>query len=210
MYSASKTTGVNLKADIDLGANDLMRVGALYQHYTLHDWWPASGGGMWPGTFENINDGKRDRLGAFAEWERRIGKQWTTLVGARYERVETDAGTVHGYSTTATNQTIDANAYNARDRNRTDNNVDLTALARYTPNNMTDVEFGLARKVRSPNLYERYTWSTWGMAALMNNFVGDGNGYVGNMDLKPEKAYTASFTFDWHAADRSWELKATP
>src|SRR5574343_710921 len=153
-YSASKTTGVNLKADIDLGANDLMRVGALYQHYTLHDWWPASGGGMMPGTFENINDGKRDRLGAFAEWERRIGKQWTTLVGARYERVETDAGTVHGYSTTATNQTIDANAYNARDRNRTDNNVDLKALARYTPNNMTDVEFGLARKVRSPNLYE--------------------------------------------------------
>lgn len=210
MYSASKTTGVNLKADVDLGANDLLRVGALYQHYTLHDWWPASGGGMMPGTFENINDGKRDRLGAFAEWERRIGKQWTTLVGARYERVETDAGTVRGYSTTATNQTIDANAYNARDRNRTDNNVDLTALARYTPNNMTDVEFGLARKVRSPNLYERYTWSTWSMAALMNNFVGDGNGYVGNMDLKPEKAYTASFTFDWHAADRNWELKATP
>lgn len=217
MYSASKTTGVNLKADVDLGANDLLRVGALYQHYTLHDWWPASGGGMMPGTFENINDGKRDRLGAFAEWERRIGKQWTTLVGARYERVETDAGTVRGYNPSTNgsapmwnNQQIDAAAYNTRDRNRVDNNVDLTALARYTPNNMTDVEFGLARKVRSPNLYERYTWSTWGMAALMNNFVGDGNGYVGNMDLKPEKAYTASFTFDWHAADRSWEFKATP
>ncbi|MFN4324459.1 MAG: TonB-dependent receptor [Azonexus sp.] len=210
MYSASKTTGINLKADVDLGADDLMRVGALYQHYTLHDWWPASGGGMMPGTFENINDGKRDRLGVFAEWERRIGRQWTTLLGARYERVETDAGNVRGYSTTATNQTIDANAFNARDRNRTDNNVDLTALARYTPNTMTDVEFGLARKVRSPNLYERYTWSTWTMAALMNNFVGDGNGYVGNMDLKPEKAYTASLTVDWHAADRTWELKATP
>lgn len=217
MYSASKTTGVNLKADVDLGANDLLRVGALYQHYTLHDWWPASGGGMMPGTFENINDGKRDRLGAFAEWERRIGKQWTTLVGARYERVETDAGIVRGYNPSTNgsapmwnNQQIDAAAYNTRDRNRVDNNIDLTALARYTPNNMTDVEFGLARKVRSPNLYERYTWSTWGMAALMNNFVGDGNGYVGNMDLKPEKAYTASFTFDWHATDRSWELKATP
>ena len=217
MYSASKTTGVNLKADVDLGANDLLRVGALYQHYTLHDWWPASGGGMMPGTFENINDGKRDRLGAFAEWERRIGKQWTTLVGARYERVETDAGIVRGYNPSINgsapmwnNQQIDAAAYNTRDRNRVDNNIDLTALARYTPNNMTDVEFGLARKVRSPNLYERYTWSTWGMAALMNNFVGDGNGYVGNMDLKPEKAYTASFTFDWHATDRSWELKATP
>lgn len=207
MYSASKTTGVNLKADVDLGANDLVRVGALYQHYTLNDWWPASGAGMYPDTFDNIKDGKRDRLGAFAEWERRIGKQWTTLVGGRYERVESDAADIQGYSSS---YAADANAFNNRDHKRIDNNIDLTALARYTPNNTTDVEFGLARKVRSPNLYERYTWSSTTMAALMNNFVGDGNGYVGNLDLKPEKAYTASFTFDWHAADRSWELKATP
>src|SRR5690606_31536038 len=84
------------------------------------------------------------------------------------------------------------------------------ALARYTPADMIDLELGLARKVRTPNLYERYAWSTWSMAAIMNNFVGDGNGYVGNMDLKPEKAYTASLTIDLHAADREWEVKATP
>lgn len=36
----------------------------LYQHYTLEDWWPPSGtGAMSPLTFENINDGKRDRIG---------------------------------------------------------------------------------------------------------------------------------------------------
>ena len=190
-----------------LEAKDLLRVGALYQHYTLNDWWPASGGGMYPNTFDNIKDGKRDRLGAFAEWEHRIGKQWTTLLGARYERVESNAGDIQGYSNS---YAIDANAFNNRDHQRTDNNIDLTALARYTATPMSDIEFGLARKVRSPNLYERYTWSTTTMAALMNNFVGDGNGYVGNIDLKPEKAYTASFTFDWHAADRNWELKATP
>jgi iron complex outermembrane receptor protein len=86
----------------------------------------------------------------------------------------------------------------------------LTALARYTANVNTDIEFGFARKVRSPNLYERYTWSTWSMAAVMNNFVGDGNGYIGNIDLEPEKAHTLSATFDWHAADRNWWLKATP
>ncbi|MDR2186903.1 MAG: TonB-dependent receptor, partial [Azonexus sp.] len=40
--------------------------------------------------------------------------------------------------------------------------------------------------------------------------VGDGNGYVGNPDLKPEKAYTLSAAFDWHAADRRWEFKAMP
>jgi iron complex outermembrane receptor protein len=48
------------------------------------------------------------------------------------------------------------------------------------------------------------------MMAIMNNFVGDGNGYVGNIDLKPEKAHTLSATFDWHAADREWEFKVTP
>jgi iron complex outermembrane receptor protein len=48
------------------------------------------------------------------------------------------------------------------------------------------------------------------MAAVMNNMVGDGNGYIGNIDLKPETAYTLAATFDWHAADRSWEIKATP
>ena len=40
--------------------------------------------------------------------------------------------------------------------------------------------------------------------------MGDGNGYFGNVDLKPEKAHTVSTTFDWHAADREWEFKATP
>ncbi len=214
MYSRGRTTGATVKADIDLGANDLLRVGALYQQYRLHDWWPASGtGSMGPGTFENVNDGKRDRLGVFGEWEGRLNTQWTALLGARYERVESDAGNVRGYSTATDamgNQAADATAFNARSHTRTDNNVDLTALARYTPSNITDIEFGLARKVRSPNLYERYTWSTWSMAAVMNNFVGDGNGYIGDMDLKPETAYTASTTFDFHAADRRWEIKATP
>ncbi len=214
MYSRGRTTGFNLRADIDLSDRDLLRVGTLYQHYTLDDWWPASGtGGMSPLTFENISNGKRDRLGFFTEWEKRLASQWTTLLGARYERVETDAGNVHGYSTAVGamgNQYADSNAFNARDHQRTDNNVDLTALARYTPSNTSDIEFGVARKTRSPNLYERYTWSTWQMAAVMNNFVGDGNGYVGNPDLKPEKAYTASATLDLHSADRAWEFKATP
>jgi iron complex outermembrane receptor protein len=48
------------------------------------------------------------------------------------------------------------------------------------------------------------------MAATMNNFVGDGNGYVGDVNLKPEAAHIASVTFDWHSADREHELKVTP
>jgi len=213
MYSKSTNTGVTAKADIDLGEKDLLRVGGLYQSYRLDDWWPPSGAGMWPGTFDNINDGQRGRAGLFGEWESRFNPQWTSLLGMRYERVTTDAGNVRGYSTAGNamgNQSVDAAAFNARDRERIDHNWDLTALARYAPNANGDIEFGVARKVRSPNLYQRYTWSTWSMAAVMNNMVGDGNGYIGNVDLKAETAYTVAATFDWHAADRSWELKATP
>ena len=217
MYSKSTNTGVTAKADIDLTDKDLLRLGGLYQTYKLDDWWPPSGAAMWPGTFDNINDGQRDRVGLFGEWESRLNQEWKTLLGVRYERVKTDTGNVQGYDPTTNgmgmmlnDQKRDAAAFNARNHERTDNNWDLTALARYTPNANGDIEFGVARKVRSPNLYQRYTWSTWSMAAVMNNMVGDGNGYIGNIDLKPETAYTVAATFDWHAADRSWELKATP
>jgi iron complex outermembrane receptor protein len=217
MYTESSNTGVNLKAEVNLDARNLLRIGGLYQHYTLDDWWPPSGAAMWPGTFDNINDGSRDRLGLFGEWESRINTQWLTLLGARYERVKTDAGNVRGYDPTTNgmgmmvnDQKKDAAAFNAQNREQTDNNWDLTALARYTPDANSDIEFGVARKVRSPNLYERYTWSTWSMAAVMNNLVGDGNGYFGNIDLKPEQAHTLSATLDLHATDRRWEFRATP
>lgn len=213
MDTESKTTGVSAKASIDLTRNDILRLGGEVQQYTLNDWWPPSGAVMWPGTFYNISDGQRDRTALFAEWEGRARPQWMTLLGLRYEHVKTDAGNVSGYAATdgmGSNQLRDSTAFNARSHEKTDNNWDLTALARYTPSATQDIEFGFARKVRSPNLYERYTWSTWQMAALMNNYVGDGNGYLGDIDLKPEKAHTLSATFDWHAANRDWEFKATP
>ncbi|MDP2265833.1 MAG: TonB-dependent receptor, partial [Thiobacillus sp.] len=87
---------------------------------------------------------------------------------------------------------------------------DWTLLARFTPRPTQAYEAGIARKTRSPNLHERYPWSTFSMAALMNNFVGDGNGYIGNLDLKPEVAHTLSATADWHDAEAAkWGLKAT-
>ena len=213
MNSESNTTGATLKVRVALGETDELYLGAELQRYRLDDWWPPSGGGMWPGTFWNIANGERDRSALFAEWEARPGEQWSTLLGVRFERVKTNAGNVVGYNDSPAamgNQYADAAAFNASNRARTDNNWDLSALARYKLDASRDIEFGFARKVRSPNLYERFTWSTWPMAAVMNNFVGDGNGYIGNLDLKPERANAVSATFDWHAADRSWALKATP
>ena len=217
MNSDGKTLGASVKAEIDLSPSDLLRLGSEYQRYRLDDYWPASGtGGMSPNTFENINDGERDRAALFAEWERELNQAWTTQLGVRYERVTSDAGEVHGYDDTdgpmmmRNFQKRDSASFNARDRSQSDNNWDATALARYRHDANLDIEFGLARKVRSPNLYERYTWSTWPMAAIMNNVAGDGNGYVGDVDLKPEAAHIVSTSFDWHSVDRRHELKVTP
>ncbi|WP_246487410.1 TonB-dependent receptor [Ferrigenium kumadai] len=221
MNTQGRTTGVTAKASIVLTEQDFLRVGGEYQNYRLDDWWPAVVGsaGMGPNPFWNINNGKRDRTALFGEWEKNLGQQWLTLLGLRYERVNTNAGQVHGYNLATfptagaggmMNQTRDAVSFNNANRDKTDNNWDMSALARYTANANNDIEFGFARKVRSPNLYERYTWSTANMMSIMNNFVGDGNGYIGDVNLRPEKAHTLSATFDWHATDRDWEFKATP
>ena len=208
MDTEGKTTGVSVKADLILSARDTLRVGAEMQKYSLDDWWLPSGGGMAPNTFNNINNGQRDRFDAFAEWEARWSPQWLSQIGLRSANVRSNSATVQGYNAS---YDADANAFNARDRRRTDHNWDLAALARFTPNANATYEFGIAHKMRSPNLYERYTWSTGGMAMRMINLTGDGNGYVGNPDLKPEQATTLSATADWHdATGEKWGVRVTP
>lgn len=209
MYTDGENIGAVIKGDIMLSARDVLRVGTETQQYRLDDWWPPSGkGGMSPNTFWNIHGGERDRYAAFVEWEAQWSPQWLSLLGLRHETVKMDTGSVQGYNAT---YTTDAAAFNASDREKTDRNWDVTTLARYTPSRTQTIEFGFARKTRSPNLYERYTWSTGGMAMNMINLAGDGNGYVGNLDLDPEIAHTLSATFDWHdAARQDWGLKVTP
>ena len=220
MYTKGVTSGLGLKGAIDLSDKSLVRLGWEYQNYRLDDWWPPSPdcgvgnctGGMAPLTFWNINGGKRIRDGVYAEWEAQQNTQWLSQLGIRYEKVTTDTGTVAGYNATfyTTSSVGTVADFNAMDKKRTDNNIDLTALARYTPEETSTFEFGLAQKTRSPNLYERYDWSTSAMALEMNNFVGDGNGYLGNPNLKPEVAHTLSVTGNWHTVDNSAEFIATP
>ncbi|WP_456417779.1 TonB-dependent receptor plug domain-containing protein [Thiolapillus sp.] len=209
MDTEGDNTGATLKAEIPLSAGELLRIGAEFQQYRLDDWWDPSGRGMWPDTFWNINDGERDRLALYGEWEKQWNPQWQTLFGVRGERVDMDTGDVQGYS--YEKYGADSDAFNAANHEKTDHNIDLTALARFTPNDTTTLEFGYARKTRSPNLYERYTWSTGGMAMRMINWAGDGNGYVGNLDLEPEIAHTLSATFSLHdPSQEKWGLSLTP
>ncbi|QFY89041.2 TonB-dependent receptor [Magnetovirga frankeli] len=209
MDTEADNLGFSLKADVNLNERDLLRIGAEAQNYTLDEWWNASGKGMAPNTYINFNNGERDRRALFGEWEASWSPQWLTQLGLRYERVNMDTGPVQGYSPTY--EGVDASLFNAADRAREDDNIDLTAMARFTPDDTRSIEFGYSRKTRSPNLYERYAWSTHGMSMRMINWAGDANGYVGNLNLEPEVAHSLSATFNLHDPDQTrWGLSITP
>lgn len=209
METEGHNTGLSLKTEIFISQRDLLRVGTELQRYRLDDYWDASGTGMMaPNTFLNINNGERDRYAVFTEWEANWSPRWMTLAGVRYENVRMDTGDVQGYNPM---YMVDANAFNNEEHSKIDDNIDLTMLSRFTPSDSQTYEFGYAQKTRSPNLYERYSWSTNGMAMRMVNLAGDGNGYVGNLELQPEIAHTLSATGNWHdAKQENWNLTLTP
>jgi iron complex outermembrane receptor protein len=225
MYTSGTDSGWSVKGEIPIGKADTLRIGNEFQHTTLDDWWPPVAGmttTMCCSTFVNVNGARRDRLGTWAELEHVFSKEWSALLGVRNDTVWMDTGNVGGYSAVdvgpnmmgmpaRVNYLSDSNAFNARNHARTDVNFDMTALLRWKPLETTDLEFGYARKTRSPNFYERYSWSTGAMASRMISWFGDANGYVGNIDLKPEVAHTLSATMVLHdRAKKAWEVKVTP
>jgi iron complex outermembrane recepter protein len=196
--------GYRIEADIAIAARDTLRFGNELHGQTLDDRWPGAPVGA-QFDYVSINDGTRTQLGTFAEWERRWNGRWITLVGVRNDTIWMDTGPVQGYD--GVDPT--AAAFNASQRARTDVNVDATLLTRYQPDDQESYSMGVARKTRSPNFYERYAWGTNTIGTI--TWFGDGNGYTGNPDLKPETAYTASISGDWHdAAARLWEVKLAP
>jgi iron complex outermembrane receptor protein len=233
MNTDAREIGYNISASTPVSDVHVIKVGTDFDKYRLDDWWPAAGGmmaGMNPYTFENINDGKRDRIGLFAESDYQWSDKFSTLIGIRGDFVRMDTGDVSGYNNgkgmyagpMKANDPIDAAGFNALDHSKNDNNIDFTLAGAYEYSDTTDLELGFARKTRSPNIYERYAWAggygsnptTSGPIAMdmaMINWFGDGNGYVGNLDLEPEVAYTLSATATLHdSAKKEFEIKFTP
>jgi iron complex outermembrane receptor protein len=213
MDTHGRDLGYSLRLQLPLSERHTLQVGNEFHRFALDDTWPPVPGAdpyMGPNEFVDINGGHRVRLGSFAEAASKWNSKWTTLLGVRNDTVWTNAGPVSGYSETMM-YAPDAAAFNAQSHARNDVNFDLTALARYQRGRTVSFEAGYARKTRSPNLYERYAWSTNWMASGMINWFGDGNYYVGNLDLKPEVAHTLSGTASFHDPVRQrWEVRATP
>ena len=211
MNTHGRDLGYSVRYESAFTARHTFRAGNELHRLRLDDWWPPVAGMapmMGPDTFININNGRRTRLGTYAEFFSHWNSRWSTLLGVRNDTVWSDAGNVQGYSDM---YAADAAAFNAENHSRTDVNFDLTALARYDADEHATVEFGYARKNRSPNLYERYTWSTGMMAASMIGWFGDGNMYYGNVALKPETGNVVSGTLLLRGqTPKPWEVKLTP
>jgi iron complex outermembrane receptor protein len=212
MYVNGQDYGYKVKAEINASAVDVVRLGNELHLQHLDDYWtpvPGMAPMMCCSTFLSINNGQRNVLGTFVEWERHWTPQWTTLLGLRNDDVFMTTGDVQGYDPMMYG--ADAAAFNALNHNKTDINFDATALVRFTPAPGRQYEFGYTRKTRSPNLYERYAWSTDTMASTMIGWFGDGNGYVGDVNLKPEVAHTFAATANLSdASEGFWSFKATP
>ncbi|NLR72066.1 TonB-dependent receptor [Novosphingobium sp. ERN07] len=214
MVTEVHTFSTALKLDLPVSPRDTLRVGGEYHHQWLNDYWPPVTGNMMmgPNTFVNINAAHRNRLGAFAEWEAHWSDRLSSVVGVRLDRVSMNAGIVQPYSTSMMNMddAMAAAAFNAASHARRDNNWNASALVSYAPADGVAIELGYAHKTRSPNLYERFSWGRGAMSSRMIGWYGDGNGYVGNLNLKPERADTVSAAAEFKGADDAWSLRIAP
>ena len=210
-----KSSGVAAKADIALDARQILRVGGEFHHQALDDSWPAVAGSMMmgPNTYLNVNDGRRDRFGAFAELDTRWTDKLSSVIGVRHDAVSMNTGKVQPYSTgmMSMKDAMAATAFNAADHKHDDSNWGASALVRYAPRDGLTLEAGYARKTQSPNLYQLYAWGRGAMSSQMIGWYGDGNGYVGNLALKPQKADTFSGAVQFAGGGQDgWRLKIEP
>ena len=215
MLTSSKDIAAKLSWQYSFAADQHLTLGQEYYSNKLNDYWPAVPGSMMmgPDNYININDGRRERFAAYAQWDYEPDNQWQYSAGVRAEHVKTNTGEVQSYQTMAPDMpamasdhsamntdVMAANMFNGADRSQQDTLIDITLLAEKQLDDNQSVHAGVARKNRAPNLYERYTWGQGMMASSMIGWFADGNGYVGDVDLQPETAHNlaAGYAYETH------------
>ncbi len=140
-----------------------------------------------------FNRAERNLYSAYAQWQGDISERARLTTGTRFTRVNMDTGPGAVPMMLPMPAQHLTETFNAASRARHDNNVDAMARLDYRLDDTRSVQFGLARKTRSPSYLERYGYipleTTAGLA--------DGNNYVGDIGLKPEVAYQADLGLDW-------------
>lgn len=216
------TQGVNngLKGAITLplDMHNRLQLGASYNHEHLNDWWPPANtkmSMMGPNIYMNINNGRRDRYDAFADLKTQWNPHWKSDLGVRLDAVRMNTGPVQGYNAMMYGNPDSPQSlpgkFNQSDRQRQFSNWNFSAIVQYQPGKHSTYTLGLARKSQAPDLYELYPWSSNPMAMNMVGWFNDGNGYIGNLNLKPETANTVSLAANFHGTDiQKWHVQIQP
>lgn len=196
MNTRVRSGGYTLAVELPVSAGTMLRLGNEYRNEHMDDWWPPVAGSMMmgPSTYRNINNGQRERIAGYIEAEQHWGDRFVLTAGGRYDRVNMNTGNVSPYSTSMMNMAdaMAAQAFNAASHKRHFNDWSGSLIGRYTPTAGVVLDLGYAHKTRAPNLYELYTWGQGTMSSQMIGWYGDGNGYFGNLNLRPERADTVS------------------
>ncbi len=136
-------------------------------------------------TQDTLRDATRERIGLFGEWDSGTNSGWRSSYGLRVDHVMSDAGNI---ASNFAPSNADRIAFNARDHQIDDTNVDFTAQWSWAASKALEYQIGLARKSRSPSLLERYLWTPLSASAGQ----ADGRTYLGNLDLDPEVSHQLS------------------
>jgi len=219
-----ETRGVNygykLEFEIPSDEDDsIFRFGGEFKHAGINDYWPATStqaSMMGPNPFVNLNHATRDHFGAYIGWEKEWSETWQTILGFRYDRIMANTDNVQGYNNITSNFIMtdyeQAQTFNALNHERNFNLFDISLLIQYTPNDWSSYTVGYARKNRAPSMQELYPWSVTPMPMTMIGWFGDGNGYVGNINLKMETAHNISLTANLSDSSdqQRWTLELSP
>ncbi|MEO0018107.1 MAG: hypothetical protein RLZZ522_1390 [Verrucomicrobiota bacterium] len=160
-------------------------------------------------TRDTFANSRRSRMGAYADWERKFSREWSSRVGLRTDWVASDTDAVSNAILPPPGPQqnailADQNRFNQADRSFTDGMVDATVALRFKPDETTAIELGAAVKNRAPSLVERYLWTPLNASAGL----ADGRTYLGNLDLDPETALEVALSITRNGTH--WNLGFTP
>ncbi len=132
-----------------------------------------------------------DRVGGFVEWRSGFGAIESEL-GLRIDRHGASTGASRFGPGVPAGPVNLANAFALADRNWSGTSIDASLrlwaeMGAFTP------RLTLAHKTRAPSLIERYSW----LPTEASGGLADGNIYVGDVNLRIEKAWIAELGVDW-------------
>jgi len=152
---------------------------------------------------DNFINSTTDNYGFFAEWSGDVAAGLNLELGLRYSLIKMNTDDVDAQPANLAMASIMGtppfavrmlrDSFNALDHSQTDNNIDWVVKLDYLVSDTTNIEMGVSRKVRSPSYIERFMW----IPLEVNAGLGDGNNYVGDIELSPEVSHQIEFGLDW-------------